>query len=141
MNKFPFFVKASLLLVGLYLLTSILYRLQDILLPIIYAMIISILASPIINYLVKKKINRTIAIAGVLIAFLLIISCIILLVISQASMLTEALPRLSSKFQLLLKQGVSWASDYFNISVKDLQELNFAGHTAKQRFLSKYNFA
>lgn len=83
-------------------------------------MITSILVSPIINYLVKKKINRTIAIAGVLLVFLLIISCIILMVISQASMLTEALPKLSSKFQLLLKQGVSWASDYFNISVRSI---------------------
>ena len=118
--KFPFYAKASLLLIGVYVFINILFKVQDILLPIIFATIISILISPIINYLVIRNINRGLAIAAVLFVLLLVFAVLILMLTSQASILNEALPRLSAKFQDLLKQGVSWVSSYFNISVRKI---------------------
>jgi predicted PurR-regulated permease PerM len=87
--KLPFYAKASLLLIGLYVFFSILSIAQDIILPLIYAIIIAILISPMVNFLVKKKINRSISIAGILIMTMLIFSMVIILLSSQASLLGE----------------------------------------------------
>jgi predicted PurR-regulated permease PerM len=89
---------------------------QDIILPVIYATIIAILISPLVNFLVKKKINRTISIAGVLLITLMILTILIILLSSQASLLSEALPQLTDKFQEFFNQTVTWISGYFNIS-------------------------
>jgi predicted PurR-regulated permease PerM len=119
-DKLPVYAKASLLLIGLYVLINILFKLQDILLPIIYSVILSMVISPVINFLVRKNINRGIAISIVL-GFSFILFCVVILMLSsQASILIEAWPKLSAKFQVLLKQGVSWASAYFNITVRKI---------------------
>lgn len=120
MGKIPFYAKATLFLVGLYVLISILSKVQDIILPIIYSVILSIVISPLINYLVRKKINRALAISVVLGFAFIVFTMLILMLISRASVLVEAWPVLSAKFQVLLKQGVSWASGYFNITVRKI---------------------
>lgn len=130
--KFPFYIKASLLLTGLYVLISMLFITQALLLPLLYAAIIAILISPIINFMVRKKINRVIAIAGVLITVILIFAVLIALLASQANRLSEALPQLAEKFQELLRQAVTWASDYFNISE---QKINAWVSSSKTRLI------
>ncbi|NUO00575.1 MAG: AI-2E family transporter [Saprospiraceae bacterium] len=118
--KLPFFVKATLLLVGFYVLISMLFIAQDIILPVIYATIIAIAISPAVNYLVKKNINRAMSIAMVLTIALLILSVMVALLSSQASLLGEAWPQLAIRFEDLLNQTVSWISEYFNISLRKI---------------------
>lgn len=115
--KFPFYAKAALILLGLFIFIYILSTLQGIILPIVYAGIIAISISPAVNYLVRKKINHAIAIALVLTTAILIISGFIALLSSQASLLSEAYPQLVLKFQNLFDQSVKWCSGYFNISI------------------------
>ncbi len=115
-NTLPFYAKASLLLVGLFVLVSILSITQGIILPFLYAVILAILISPIVNFLGRKGINRALAIAGVLIIALLVIVSILGLLSSQTSRFSNALPNLIDKFQMLLEQTAAWASGYFNIS-------------------------
>ena len=119
--KLPFYAKASLFLIGLYVFISMLSIGQDIILPIIYAVLIASLISPVVHFLVRKKINRAVAIGAVLAVGLLLACTLIALLSSQASLLNEAWPRLAAKFQDLLNQTVAWASDYFNI---DAQKIN-----------------
>ena len=113
--KFPYYAKISLILIGFYVLISMLSILQDIVLPIIYAMLLAIHVSPLVNFLTNKGLNRTISICLVLFFSFTILVAIILWVVSQASLLGEAFPVLSAKFEELLKSAVSWASDTFNI--------------------------
>lgn len=115
--KVPFYAKVSLFLTGIYVFTCILIHTQDIILPIIYSVIIAISVSPAVKYLtVRKKINPTLAITIVLVVTLLVIVGIILLVLSQASLLSESWPQLMTKLQGLLRQSVTWAAGFFNIS-------------------------
>ena len=119
-NKLPIYVKATVLLIGLYVLINILFKLQDILLPIIYSIILTMVLNPVINTMVKKNINRGVAISVVLVVSIILFCVLILVLSSQASILSDAWPKLAAKFQDLLKQGVSWASAYFNISVRKI---------------------
>jgi predicted PurR-regulated permease PerM len=118
--RLPYYAKASLLLIGLYAFISMLSIGQDIILPLIYAAIIASAISPVVNYLAGKKINRTVSIALVLILVLLMVSGLIALLSSQASLLSEAWPQLVIKFQALFKQTIAWVSGYFNISARQI---------------------
>jgi predicted PurR-regulated permease PerM len=114
--KFPFYAKASLLLIGLYVLISMLSIAQAIILPLIYSFIIAVLISPVINFLVKKKNNRTLSISAVIIIAILLGVLLITMLGSQVSRLSDAWPQLTAKFQELLDQAVTWVSGNLNIS-------------------------
>jgi predicted PurR-regulated permease PerM len=118
--KFPFYAKASLIIIGIYVSISVLYLAQDIILPLLYAVIIAIAISPMVNFLVRKKVNRALSIAVVLLFAVLISAGLIAFIVSQASLLSEAWPQLTDKFEELLKQTVTWASGYFNISARKI---------------------
>ncbi len=118
--KFPFYAKASLLLIGLCVFIFILSIMQGIILPIVYAGIIAISISPVVNFLVRKKINHAIAIALVLTSAIFIVSGFVALLSSQASLLSDAYPQLVAKFEALFDQSIKWCSGYFNISVQKI---------------------
>ena len=112
----------SLLLIGLYVLFSMLSIGQAILLPLIYATIIAVLISPAVDFMVEKKINRALSISAVLVVSLLILAALIALTLSQASLLKESMPYLVDKFQDLLNQAIAWVSGNFHISTKEINE-------------------
>jgi predicted PurR-regulated permease PerM len=120
--KFPFYAKISLLLIGLYVLISMLHTAQGIILPIIYSIIIAISISPMVNYLISKKINRAVAIGTVLSITILIIVGFIVFLSAQASLLSRAMPQMITKFQALFSQTTNWVSCSFNISEQKIDD-------------------
>jgi predicted PurR-regulated permease PerM len=123
MNPFlsiPGYIKGTIFLLGLFLLVNILSIAGEIILPFLYATLLAILFSPVVHYLELRKIHRTLAIGGVLIIFIILFSLLMLLVFSQVSLLSDALPELANKFDELLKSAVRWASENFNISTRKI---------------------
>lgn len=113
--RLPFYIRATIFLVGLFAFISILYIAQSILLPLIYSTIFAVLISPVVNLLVRKKVNRTFAISIVLLVALMLAMGLIVLISSQATLFRDAWPQLARKFDELVKQGVVWASVCFHI--------------------------
>ena len=98
-----------------------LYLAQSIIVPIIYATIIAIVLSPVVSFLVRKKLNRIIAIAITIVIVIIAFMSIIALLASQVSMFSESFPRLSIKFDQLLQQTEAWVSTKFNIPIFKIQ--------------------
>ena len=119
--QLPPFIKFSISLLGIFLLVNGLYYLQDILLPLIYATLIAILLSPIVNYLSRKGINRAVSILMVLLFVLAIIAALFIVVGSQVNLLKEAWPGLVDKFSSATKDSVNWISDYFQVSNQNIE--------------------
>lgn len=115
--RLPFYVKASLLLVAGYVLISMLSIAQDLLIPLIFAFIIASVLSPAVHFLTQKKLNRPLSIALAMAAALLLVAGLIAFISGQASLLSEAWPQLTVKFQEFLDQAIAWVSKYFNVSV------------------------
>ncbi len=136
--KIPFYAQASIFLVGLYVFVSILSIAQGIILPLLYAGIIAILISPVIDFLVKKKLNRVLSIAGVLLVSFLIIFAFVALLSYKASRFIDALPKLVDKFKEVLDQCIVWSSGFLNISVPIIDEWIV---NAKTELLSNSNGA
>ena len=76
---------------------------------------------PFVNFLIRLKINRVVAITITLLLTFLILFAFGALLISQASRLSESWPILVEKFTGLLNQNISDAADYYN---KDPQKIH-----------------
>jgi predicted PurR-regulated permease PerM len=120
--KWPFYVKISLLLIGIYVFICILSAIQDIVLPVIYGLLLAVLIGPLVNKLKSMGIPRSVAILSILILFAAGFIFLLVLLSSQASLLSEAFPVLSEKFDELVQQGVAWSSDFFNIRASKINQ-------------------
>ena len=117
-TRLPFYAKASLVTIGLFAFGSMLCISRGIIVPFIYSVIIAIVLSPLVNYLVEKKINRVLAISISLILLCLIIILFIVLLSSQLSLFTESFPKLVDKSYEMLNRTGLWIADNFNVSTQ-----------------------
>jgi predicted PurR-regulated permease PerM len=113
--KLPLYVKAILILIGLYALFSMLYIGRGIIVPLLFATILAILLHPVVVFFVRLRIKRLIAIILTLLLTAVTIIAFGGLLISQGVRLAESWPLLVDKFNGTLDQAVVWASEYFDI--------------------------
>ena len=107
-------------MIGLYLGIAMLFIVQDILLPFIYAIIIAVLINPIFEKLQVIRINRLVSILSVMILSLMMLGGILALIASQVNKFSEAIPVLEAKGVEVINQIVAWFSTYFNISTPNI---------------------
>jgi predicted PurR-regulated permease PerM len=120
--KFPFSARITFLLVGSFALLAMLYIARGIVVPIVFAIIIAILLQPVVNFFVRIKLNRVVAIAMTLLLTLLIIAAFGFLLFSQASRFSDSWPILVEKFTAILNDTITWASGYFDIKPQKIHE-------------------
>lgn len=120
--QLPFYVKASLFLIGIFALIAMLYIAQGIIVPFVFSIIMAIVLHPVVNFLVGKKINRVIAIIITMILTLLVIATFGVFLVSQAIRFSETWPKMVIKFTELFNESTSWASGYFEISPAKITE-------------------
>lgn len=121
--KFAFYIKLSLILVGIYALVSILFIAQSILVPLLFSIIFGILISPVVNWLTQFKINRVIAIFIVLFTLMLVIGTGIILFAKQIIVLSNSYQVILEKFYSLLDNGVKWITQRFDISIDSVSNI------------------
>ncbi len=118
--KLPFYVKAFFLLTGVYVLVSILSVAGSLIVPILFAGIIAVLLSPAVHFLVKRRINRAIAITIILFIVLLLFAALMLLLSTQATHFKDAFPQLLNKFNEFSDNAINWVSAAFNIKEENI---------------------
>jgi predicted PurR-regulated permease PerM len=114
--KLPFFARASILIMGVLALIVIMYAARGIIVPIVFAVMIAIVLNPVVNFFVRRKIHRLLAIFITLSLCLIIIAGLCTLLFSQVSQLAESWPALVEKFAELLSKIINWVSDYFGVN-------------------------
>ena len=115
-SQMPFYVKVSLTFIGLYALVSVLYIAQNIIVPFIFSMMIAIVLHPVVQFLVRKKFNRIIAIVIALIITIIIIAIFGTFLISQAGLFGDSWPKLEVRFTAIFHEFINWTSLSFNIN-------------------------
>ena len=111
----PFYIKASLFFIGLSALLAILYIAQSIIVPLIFAFVIAILLSPVVNLFVRIKLNRIFAIIVTILLSIFLIAAFTAFIYTQAVSFSDSWPIFVTKFTALLNQTISSASQYLNI--------------------------
>lgn len=117
----PFYAKVSQILLGIVILFYILYIGQSILIPLVFAFIISILLNPLVNFLCRKKVNRFVAILMAILMAILFLAALVYFISSQIILFTEMLPQLEKKIDALVSQGIQWISHVFKVSQESLR--------------------
>ncbi len=129
---------ASIFLIGLIAFVAILYIAQGIIVPLVFAIIIAVVLHPVVNFFVRLKINRIIAIVIVLALTSLFIVAFFVLIFSQASQFSDSWPLLVEKFTDTLNQSITSLAGYFEI---DPQKIHDWITNIKNEFLNISNEA
>jgi len=132
--QIPFFVRIILIIIGLYVFFTILYIGQSIIVPLVFATIISIVLHPAVNWLTRKKITRIIAIAIVFFIAFLVIASFGLLLINQVQRVSESWPVLADRFNSIINQNITDAAIRYDT---DPQKIHDWITTAKQDFIDR----
>lgn len=114
--KLPFYAKVTIFLVGLIALFAILYIGRSILVPIVFAILIATILHPVVNFLVRIRIKRIIAITITLLLAFLLMSGFVTLLINQANHFSDSWPVLIDKFTIMINQAIDNFSGYLNIN-------------------------
>lgn len=113
--RLPLYAKVILLLIGLIAALALLYIARGIFVPFVLSVIIAIMLNPVVNFLIRLKINRVIAIVITLFLTFLIIAAFGTLILSQAIRFSESLPELIDKFIGIINNTIIWLSGHLEI--------------------------
>ncbi|HLL41749.1 MAG TPA: AI-2E family transporter [Segetibacter sp.] len=131
-KQYPFFIKSTVILFGIILLTYSLINLRDILLPIAFAVIISILLNPLVNRLKRSRISNVFSITIAMLIALTVIGGILYFLSSQMIGFGDNLPLLKSKFGSLLHDLQQWLRVKFGLTIDNqVRLLNEALNNSK----------
>lgn len=113
--RIPFYARAALTGISLFLFVYVMYLGQQIIIPIVFGTIIAILLNPLVNFLIRKRWNKVIAITTAVLVAVLFMAAIVYIISSQFTMFSETYPQLKAKFNSTSSELVNWISQTFNI--------------------------
>lgn len=129
LKQYPFYVKSTIILLGLCLFIFILFILQDILVPLCFAGLIAVLLTPMVNRLNRWKINNVVSITLSIIIAIIVAVGITYFLSSQVANFTDDLPTIKKRSQEIFSQFQKMLSNSAGIKMKqqnkyldDLQE-------------------
>lgn len=112
----PFYVKISVIIIGLFTFVSILYLTQSIVVPLIYSIIIAIVLNPLVNFFTKRKVSEVVAITISLIIAIATTLLIITFLSIQMMQFSDSFPKLVQKFNQFADSTEMWASQRFHVN-------------------------
>lgn len=131
-KKYPFFLRSTLTLFGIMLFVYMLYVLRGIMVPVAFALMISILLNPFVNLLVRKKISRIVAISIALLTTIALVAGLTYLVSLQIVKFSDNMPVLEQKFAHLFNNLQLWLQNTFSLSLyKQSQLISDLGNSLK----------
>ena len=126
-TQLPFYLKASIILLGLTLLFYILFLLKDILVPICFAALLGILLNPLVNKMICWRVPKILAIILAILLAVAVAAGIIIFISSQLASFSELAPQLQQRGTAILNAAMAWIQETFNIPQdKQMQKLNQA---------------
>jgi predicted PurR-regulated permease PerM len=97
LKKYPFYIRATVILFGLILCSYALSNLRDILIPFSFALFLAILINPLVNRLTGWKVPRVAAIAIALLTAIVVIAAVWYFLATQIMHFTSQLPAFEKK--------------------------------------------
>lgn len=117
-NSYPFFLKATVSLLGICLLGFLIFIGQDIIVPIAFSALLAILLLPINNWL-QKRIGRVPAILLSIFASLVVIAGVIYFLSMQIADFSDDLPAIKRQLNEHMTNAQRWVRSTFNVSRKE----------------------
>lgn len=110
----PFYAKVTFVLIGIFLSIYMLYVGDEILVPLIFALFISILLNPMVNWMVRKKVPKIVAISIALFVAIIVILGLVGIIAAQFTMVAKTYPQLRVKFEATITEYTQWIAARLN---------------------------
>lgn len=118
----PLWLKYPLILVGLYLLFTILSYGKFILMPIAYAAFFAMLINPMIDWFEKRKLGRASGIILSLLLVLIVLTGVISLISTQFIQFAEQIPEVNEKLKSVMAGAIQFMEEQIGISQEQQSE-------------------
>jgi predicted PurR-regulated permease PerM len=118
--RWPFFAQFALMTLTFYILFNVLVVSGVFLVPLIMSSFLAIALSPVVRWLVLKRVNRILSVSLVVLTSLVLLAGIFVLVFTQLSVLSESSGEFLLKFQDISNQLISSLALYFELSEQDI---------------------
>lgn len=120
--KIPFYAKITISLIGIIAFIYILNITEFIVVPLVFAIIIAIVLSPVVDFFQKIKIHRVLAILLSILLTFIVIAGIGILIVTQVIQLSESWPQFVDKFTVVINQAISSIADFLKINPEILYD-------------------
>jgi predicted PurR-regulated permease PerM len=91
--------------------------------PLAFALMISVLLNPFVNFLIRKKINRIVAISIALLTTILVVAGLMYFISSQLARFTDNMPLLEKKFSEIFHNLQIWLQRNYSLPLSKQREL------------------
>lgn len=115
-KEYPFYIKVPAILVGLIAFVYILFVIGDILIPVAFAMLITILLNPLYAKF-EAVMPKVLAILLTILVAVLAVAGLFYFLSAQVSVFLESIPLLKQKVSTLLIQLQGWTKDKFGFNI------------------------
>ena len=115
-KKRPAYIKSAAILITLIAGVYILHALHETLIPLLFAVLVSILLFPVCERLERWKFPRILAIILSILLFIVVIAVLIWLVTIQVGSFADEIPQITEKAEILLEKTTAMVERYFNVS-------------------------
>lgn len=117
----PLYHKLSLLTIGLVALVVALYYARPVLVPLIFALLLAMLLDGGVQWLVRRRVPHTLAIALMVLMSMGCIAGVGYFIGTQAIHFTETLPEIEKKLDRSLKDGERWIQGEFGMKRSEVK--------------------
>jgi predicted PurR-regulated permease PerM len=122
LRKYPFYMRSTVIMLGMVLMVIILSSLRDILIPLSFAVLLSILLNPLIGLLEKWHFPRILAITVTILMAMVLISAVTYFLFTEVKSFSTELPVFKEKLSELLAKLQHWARHDIGIATKKQNE-------------------
>ena len=122
-QQLPLTVKRSIELLGLVLLGFVIVQFQDVIMPILMALVASIALLPIYRFLIRKKIPNSIAISLTLLLMIVVLVVIVVLISAQLAPLIENFAIIKKNVVNHINVISNWLSNKTGISTVEQTQI------------------
>lgn len=121
-DPIPLYAKLTIILIGFIALFYVLILTSDIVIPLVFAVIIAILLSPLVDFLVRKRFNRILAIIVSILLTLIVISGLFMVIVNQIGLLAESWPQLVVRFTAMVNQSITEVAAYLKMNPETIHD-------------------
>ncbi len=122
LNKYPFYIKSTVVLFGLTLLVYALFNLREIMVPLAFSALLAILLNPVANWMEKKKLPQVLSILLSMLLAFIVICALLYFISSQIESFGTELPLLKKRFIELFNHSQQTIQHTFGLSIKQQQQ-------------------
>ncbi|MGI4821532.1 MAG: AI-2E family transporter [Janthinobacterium lividum] len=119
-SRFPLFIKAPLVMLGLALVVFTLHIASDLIFPLLFAAIFAIMLQPVKQWLVRHRVPPLLAIGLTVVLGVASLLALLYFIYLEAGQLAGQMPMFKTKFVQVLGQLTQWLNTRFGLTNEKL---------------------